>query len=280
MDSNFVNLAKDLVAVPQCAYNSQDPSATPVLLPDSAGLLTTRAWGVAHLYQGTNRRAIRNAAKVFLCKDITDLQDASMPDWHVRRDVDRAPGSNPTTYTVTCRGCHTGMDALAGAYAFFDSYYPNGMMPDRSISTASSTLRTFYINKAGSYTSDPCSGTSGAMPKVNRNCQVFPPGWVTGDDSWINFFFNNQNASLGWDTNTPMKGNGVHALGDMLANSAQFPACMAQRVFTQMCKRGPDTTEAAVIKNLADDFAASGYNMRRLYENAATLSDCLTIGGN
>lgn len=279
-DNNFINLRKDLVPVRQCSYNSTDPSAQPVLQLDSAGLVTTRAFMAAHGFAGTNRRLVRKMFQAFLCKDITDVADNQMPDWHIRRDVDRAPGGLPATYTATCRSCHGGMDALAGAFAFYDSYTPVGFEPPSQGDYSVDGQRTFYVNKSGIYASDPCSGSAGANPKVNKNCTVFPAGYTTTDDSWVNFFISNHNAALGWDPSTPVNGNGVNSLGKMFANSAQFPACMAQRAFTAMCKRAPADADAQTLADLSQDFQVSGYNMRRLFEKAASLSTCLMNGGN
>jgi hypothetical protein len=258
-----MSLKSTLVPVRECAYNSDDFSQhNPVLLNDAAGLLTTRQWGMEHLFMGTNRRGIQYAFLIFGCKSMADLQDNSMPDWHIRRDVDRAPGGDPKVYQASCRSCHGGLDSLGGAYAFFDSYFNEGDKDD---------FRLFYVNKGG-------YGEDAAMPKMNKNSDVFPPGWVTGDDTWINTFVENRNKSIGWSTEIPLKGNGIHAFGEMLANSQAFPACMAQRVFKEVCKRDARPDEAPVLNDLSNDFQASGYNMRRLFEKAASQTACIGDG--
>lgn len=279
MQNNFVNLRKDLVPVRQCTFNSTDPAAGAVLNPDPAGVVTSRAFMTAHAFEGTNRRLIRKMFANFMCTDITGVADNQMPDEHVRRDVDRAPGGQPTTYTATCRGCHAGMDGLGGAFAFYDSYVPDGAKPPTYGDYSSTALRTTYINTAGAYDSntadDICNGSSPANPKVNKNCTVYPAGYVTGDDSWINHFISNQNTALGWDPNTPLNGNGVNALGNMFAKSNQFAVCMAQTVFTNVCKRSPAASDSSSVNNLANDFMNNGYNFRRLFEMTATQATCL-----
>lgn len=276
MQNNFVDLAKDLVPVRQCTYNSTDPSASAVLNPDPIGVVSSRSFMVSHGFEGTNRRLIRKIFANFMCMDITAVADNQMPDEHVRRDVDRAPGGQPSTYTATCRGCHAGMDALDGAFAFYDAYVPgNGQNAPTSGDYSSTNLRTFYINTAGAYGEDNCNGASPSVPKVNKNCTVYPAGYVTGDDSWINHFISNQNTILGWDPNTPLTGNGANALGNMFANSNQFAVCMAQTVFTNVCKRAPAGTDIPSVNNLANDFINNGYNFRRLFEMTATQSTCL-----
>jgi hypothetical protein len=260
------NLKTDLVAVPQCSYNgnSADPQTnfttdSPVLHRDPAGLLTTRTWAINHMVAGTNRRAVEKAFEVFLCKEINDLADNSTPDWHIRRDVGRSPAGDAAVYNASCRSCHGGMDALGGAFAFYDAYADQQNAND---------FRMFFVPTGG-------YGANAVMPKLNLNSAVFPPGYATADDSWENFWTQGRNESLGWSTEVPTKGNGLHALGLMLANTDAFASCMSKRVFTEVCKRPPGENETQAIDDLKNDLKANGYSMRRLFEKAASLSVCL-----
>ena len=93
--TNVTNLRTNLVPVRQCVYNTQNfDSDTPVLASDPAGLLTTRSWGKAHMFAGTNRRAVEYALNVFLCRDISSLRDSEMPDWHIDRKSTRLNSSH------------------------------------------------------------------------------------------------------------------------------------------------------------------------------------------
>ena len=106
----------------------------PVPNPDPAGLLTTRAWSLSTETAGTNRRAVEYSFREFMCTPMANMADASMPDDHVGRDVDRAPGGNVATYQTTCKACHAVMDGFRPAYAHYDfggpindmaiAYYP------------------------------------------------------------------------------------------------------------------------------------------------------------
>ncbi|MGZ3694537.1 MAG: hypothetical protein ACXWQO_10180, partial [Bdellovibrionota bacterium] len=201
-------------------------------ITDTAGVLTTRAAGLAYFSAGTNRREARFAFKNFLCMDMPQLQDTTRPDFRIRRDVDRAPGGDSRTFKQTCVGCHAGMDALAGAFARFD-----------------------FKNNAVTYT------PAAIAPKYNQNNTIFPGGYVTTDDSWVNLWIAGVNMNLGWKGNT--SGNGARQFGQMISQTDQFSHCMVQRVFNRVCLRDPAASEMDQIKRLADDFAASGlYNMK------------------
>jgi hypothetical protein len=140
--------------------------------------------------------------------------------------------------------------------------------------------RLFYVNSGG-------YGEDVAMPKMNKNSDVFPPGFVTGDDSWINFLTsNNWQPIFGWASSVPTQGAGVHSLGTMIANSDGFAKCMAKRVYQHVCTMGTPPNvdahfngpDAAVINDLSIYFQSTNYNMRRLFQKAASLSSCLGTG--
>ncbi len=210
-------------------------------IDDTAGVLTTRGFGAAYLSAGTNRRAIRFTMMNFLCNDMEQLSDTTRPDFHVRRDVSRAPGGEASVYRNKCAGCHSGMDTLAGAFAYFD------FRDDRVVHEPSAV-----------------------QFKMNQNGNEFPDGWVTTDDAWFNNWLDGTNARLGWPSNLA-SGNGVRSFGEMIANTRQFATCMATRVYTNVCLRtNLDDADHGVIKKLADDFAANGrYSVQRLFANTA-----------
>lgn len=231
-----INLRQYLVRKTQSAVTG---------IPDTAGVLTTRASGAAYYSAGTNRRVARFAFMNFLCMDMPQLQDTSRPDFRVRRDVDRMPGGDSRTYKQTCVGCHAGMDALAGAFARFE-----------------------YSNNQLMYTPASIQG------KMNKNNTTFPGGYVTTDDSWLNLWIAGVNTSLG--ARGASGGNGVRQFGRMLSQMDQFSRCMVSRVFSRVCLREPVAAEQAQIQRLADDFAANGrYNMKDLFATVATLPQCL-----
>lgn len=214
-------------------------------ITDSAGAITTRAFGEAYFSAGTNRRMTRYLFINFLCRDFEQLHDVTIPDFRVRRDVERNPGDDSRTYKNKCVGCHAGQDAIGGAWAYFN--FNNGQVQ---------------------YTPMQVQG------KMNQNGQFFPDGFRTTDDSWINTWANGQNAVLGWDPNVPKDGNGARQLGRMLAKSKAFGECMVDRSWELLCMRKIKSTEKDVKEDLTQYFMNdANYNMRMLF--AATLNKCV-----
>ena len=212
----------------------------------TAGLLTTRTWALEHLIAGTNRRGIEYAMLIFLCKPMVEMADGTMLDYHVRRDVDRAPQGSTAVFHTQCRTCHAGMDALGGAFSKYDY---------------DETRQTLTFNRGGVST------------KMNK-LPIYFEGKVTTDESWENLFVQNQNLSLGWRGS--VAGQGIKELGTMLSNSHQFSVCMSSRVFESVCYRKHVVPEEqSFIDGLANKFEGSGYNLRRLFEEAAILPICL-----
>lgn len=214
-------------------------------LPEAAGLFTTRAWAAAHYVAGTNRRAVEFSFQEFLCRPIKNMFDLSVSDFRVRRDVDRAPGGEAKTYQGVCSGCHGGMDALGGAFARLD-----------------------FRNNALTYFPAPL-----VAPKFNQNITVYPSGYTTLDDSWLNLWTANHNAELGW--RGPLEGQGIKQFGAMLAQAEGFSDCMTRRAFKEVCMRSPEPTENELIRRISQNFESSGYNLRRLFESVAVSQNCL-----
>ncbi len=209
-------------------------------LPEAAvaGVITTRAAGEAFFTAGTNRRINRFNFINYLCRDYEQLHDVSIPDYRVRRDVERNPGGDSRTYKTKCVGCHAGQDALAGAYAFYD-----------------------FVGGRLVYTPNV------VVTKMNHNV-YFRDGHVTVDDSWINTWATGQNAVLGW--RPPTTGRGVKALGEMLTRSEAFSQCMARKVFRLVCLKDPvDSEDVTFVNGQARSFETGGYKMKDLIANVS-----------
>ena len=156
---------------------------------DAAGIVTTRAAAEAFFSAGTNRRMWRFTSLNFLCRDLEQLHDTSRPADRVRQDVNRSPGGDSLLFHNQCVGCHAGQDGLAGAYAYYEwdgsrLVFTPGQVADKHL--------------------------------INDN--TFPGGYVTVDDSWINFWRHGPNAALGW-TGGRDSGNGAASLGVEVASS-------------------------------------------------------------
>lgn len=252
LDTKLINPANptDLTAANRTVkislktYLTKKVQSTLVGYTDTAGVLTTREGGFGYYTAGTNRRALRFTMKNFLCLDIDSLRDTAVPDFRVRRDVDRAPGGDSRTYKQTCVGCHAGMDGLAGAFA--------------------------RVNFSG----NKVNFSTGVQNKYNQNSTIYPAGYVTTDNSWINLWATGQNSFVGWKGAS--SGMGIRSLGEMLSKTDAFSQCMVKRVFKRVCMRDAKDTENDTIIALANAFAQNGnYNMRDLFANVATLPQCM-----
>lgn len=203
-----------------------------------SGLLSLRSYGTAFLYAGTNRAPVAYAMENFLCKNMEELNDTTIPDFRNRRDVDRSPGGTSEIYKNRCIGCHAGMDGLAGAFAYYD-----------------------YVNGKVIYTPGK------VVPKMNHNV-VFAEGFVTQSDSWVNLWTQGQNSKLGWGATT--SGEGVRSLGMMLSQTEAFHSCMAKQVYEKVCfKKAGSATDLARVAKLTAQYKASNYNMKKLFVRAS-----------
>jgi len=244
---------------------------------DSAGVITSQAWGYEHFKAGTNRRPVHFAMREFLCTDIEALRDTNFPITRIRRDVDRAPGGDATVFQTTCKTCHGGMDGLAGAFAYYDSVQVPAPQPSASPLPMGYYSGEQLIRQPNPLPGRTGTGTSAIFYKMNQNSNIFPTGYVTIDDSWVNNFAASQtstNIAMGWPANMT-SGNGARSLGTMFANTRGFPVCMAKRVFRKLCARNPLPVEDATINSLADHFCSGGYKLKSLFEKTAILPACL-----
>ena len=211
-------------------------------ITDIAGALTTRGFGAAYFRDGTNRAAIRASFLTFTCNDMEQLSDTSVPDFRVRRDVERAPGGDVKVYRNKCSGCHAGLDGFGGAFAHFD-WDGNQIVFTPTV----------------------------VAPKLLQNSVNFPEGYVTQDDGWVNLWIEGQNARLGW--NGVNAGAGVKEFGQMLAATDAFPRCMAKRAYSAICLQDLATIEDAQIQALATGFKADNFNLKNLF--AAVALQCM-----
>ena len=210
---------------------------------EAAGILTTRAAAEAFFVAGTNRAMWRFTAINHLCRDMEELKDIARPGDRIRQDVARSPGGDSEIYLNTCFGCHAGMDGLAGAFAYFD-WDEN---QERMIHTPG-VVQGKYL----------------------QNGNVFPFGFVTSDNSWINYWREGQNSVLDW-RGASDRGFGPKSLGAEVAASRAFSVCQVEKVFEQVCFRGPkDQTDRDAIETITDDFEANGiYRMKGVFADVA-----------
>jgi hypothetical protein len=236
-EANNVDISANLVATTQTAvYGS-------TIAP--AGLITTRASSSAFFINGTNRAMFRFTLINQMCRDMEQVQDTSRPTDQVRQDVAISPGGDSRVYLNTCIGCHSGMDPMARAFAYYNF-------------DAVTTMQTVYT-----------AGTVNAKYFINSTNDKF--GFVTPDDTWSNRWRAGPNSVvLGFDSTLPGTGKGAASLGAELAASDAFADCQVQKAFRAVCLRAPSTqADATAVGTIKAAFKANGYKMKQMFADAA-----------
>jgi hypothetical protein len=207
----------------------------------TAGVMTSRAASEAFFIAGTNRAMFRFTLMNHMCTDLEPLKDTSLSPDRIRQDVSRSPGGDSRIFQNRCVGCHTGMDPMAQAFAYYNFDETSG--------------RLVY--------------TEGQVqPKYLINADNFRPGYVTPDDSWDNYWRSGQNSVLGWGPEIPEGSrNGAKTLGQEFAGSQAFARCQGIKVYRSVCLSDPSETDLSNLLT-ASGFAAS-FNMKDLFAHAA-----------
>ena len=208
----------------------------------TAGVLTSRAAGEAFLFAGTNRAMWEFTAKNHLCTEMGELNDVSTTPDRIRQDVSRSPGGDSSIFLNSCVGCHAGMDPLIQAFAYYEwdqnlqrVVYRDGMVQQK-----------YLINNT-----------------------TFPLGYVTKDDSWVNYWRSGKNAALGW-RGANASGNGAKSLGEEIAASEAFSLCQVKKAFKEICFRTPaNPEERNEVARIASVFEVNNYNMKRVFAEVA-----------
>ena len=149
-----------------------------------------------------------------------------------------------------------GMDGMGGAFAYYDWSYTDDKSTGQLAFTDGSVQGKHLINSSN-----------------------FKPGYITTDDSWINYWRNGQNQGLGWgnyaglvlDSKNNATGSGAKALGQELANSRAFAQCQVDKVFKAICLRDPNLFNAdrSARDSFISSFTTNGYDMRGVFTEVA-----------
>jgi hypothetical protein len=207
----------------------------------TAGVMTTRGAASAFFINGTNRAMFRFTLMNHLCHDMEQVMDTTRPTDRVRQDVARSPGGDSRIFLNQCAGCHSGMDPMAQAFAYYNFDATAGQL----VYTAGTVQAKYTINATN-----------------------FPFGFVTPDDSWSNRWRAGPNASFGWGSG-PGSGTGAKSLGQELASSDMFAQCQVTKVFQAVCFRAPiSTADQATVATLKASFK-SGYNLKQVFQQSA-----------
>jgi hypothetical protein len=165
LEANNINLRDELEFALQSTVQGIPASAT-------AGVMTSRAASEAFFIAGTNRAMFRFTMVNHFCADMEQLHDPRLPPDRIRQDVSRSPGGDSRLFLNNCIGCHTGMDPMAQAFAYYNYDENTGALQ---------------------YTA------GNVQPKYFNNDLNFPPGFRTPDDSWDNYWRKGQNSYLGFE---------------------------------------------------------------------------------
>jgi len=234
-EANGVDLSTALKATTQSSVYGLPAAAT-------AGVMTTRGGASAFFVAGTNRAMFRFTLMNHLCHDMEQVQDTTRPTDRIRQDVARSPGGDSRIYLNNCVGCHSGMDPMAQAFAYYNFDAGTGTL---------------------AYTANV------VQAKYLINSDNFKQGYVTPNDAWENRWRTGPNAVLGFDPSLPGSGNGAKSLGQELASSDAFAECQVRKVFQAMCFRTPATqADRDAVASIKAKFR-NGYKLKQVFADTA-----------
>lgn len=236
LEANNINLRDELRFALQSSVNGLPTSAT-------AGVITSRAASKAFFIAGTNRAMFRFTLLNHLCNDMEQMHDPSLPPDRIRQDVSRSPGGDSRLFLNSCIGCHTGMDPMAQAFAYYN-----------------------YDDASGNLQYTP--GT--VQAKYFNNDLNFPQGFRTPDDSWDNYWRKGQNSYLGFEPALTGSGQGAKSLGEEFGKSYAFAACQVKKVFRAVCLRAPeDAADRTKVDEMIATFRGTGFRMKQVFADTA-----------
>ena len=240
------NLKDVLVADLQSTWNNVPSGAT-------AGVITSRAASEAFFIAGTNRAMFRFTMVNHFCKDMEDLHDPKLSPDRIRQDVSRSPGGDSRLFLNNCVGCHTGMDPMAQAFAYYN-YVESDPAGNGFLQFTNGDVQDKYFN----------------------NDLNFPQGFRTPDERWTNYWRTGQNRYLGFygrfeDASTGYgEGVGAKELGEELAHSDAFAQCQVRKVFEAVCLRAPESTDDhARVNSIVQSFGRGAIIMKRVFADTA-----------
>jgi len=249
LEDQFINLSDGLERTTQSSLNGLPAAAT-------AGVLTSRAAAKAFFYLGTNRAMLRFTLMNHLCTDLEPLKDTTRSPDRIRQDVSRSPGGDSRLFLNNCLGCHSGMDPLAQAFAYYEYDFNGETDPTGELGAIS-------YNRQGQ--TDATTGTR-VQRKYHNNSTTFPFGFVTKDDQWQNYWREGVNQKLGWDENLTGKGAGAKSFGEEFANSQAFAHCQVKKVFNTVCLRDAESAnDLAQISSTTESFKQNAYQLKRVF---------------
>jgi len=195
-----------------------------------------------------------------LCTDLEPIKDITRASDRIRQDVSRSPGGDSRIFMNNCIGCHTGMDPLTQAFAYYEFDHDVANDPEGDNGE-------LVYNDVGAV--DAVTGTR-VQAKYHNNNDNFKPGYVTLNDRWDNYWRDGPNSLLGWDNSRASGGNGAQSMGQELANSEAFASCQVKKVFKSVCLRSPvDAADRTQIDTMTSSFKGTGYRLKQVFAESA-----------
>jgi hypothetical protein len=236
LEDNDADLQATLTQTTQSSLSGLPATAT-------AGIITTRAAAEAFFIAGTNRAMFRYTMLNHLCRDMDTMMDTTLPSDRIRQDVSRSPGGDSRIFLNSCIGCHTGMEPLTQAFAYYNFDATSG-----ALQFTPGQVQAKYLN----------------------NSDNFKPGYVTTNDHWDNYWRMGIHQQLGWSASLPGSGDGAKSMGWELANSDAFAECQAKKVFKAVCLREPgNAADRAAVAAAAAGFRSGGYRLKQVFADTA-----------
>lgn len=238
----------------------------------SAGVMSTRAAARAYFVDGTNRAMFRFTVLNHLCMDLEQLKDFTRPVDRIRQDVSRSPGGDSTLFLTQCVSCHSGMDPMAQAFAYYDWAYPDeDSAPNLTEEERMDRGQMVY--------------TPGLVQdRYYLNDTTFAAGYVTPNDHWTNYWRLGDNSGrVGWRASPAnsgsvdlavnpeySEGDGAASMGAELANTDAFATCQVRKVFQNVCLREPmdSPAERAAMDGFIGSFNNS-HSVKQLFAEVA-----------
>ena len=178
-----------------------------------------------------------------LCRDMEQVHDTTRPPDRIRQDVTRSPGGDSRVFLNNCIGCHSGMDPMAQAFAYYN-----------------------FDETAGQLVYTPGM----VQPKYLINSDNFKPGYVTPDDHWDNHWRNGQNTVLGWDGALSGQRQRRQVARPGARQQRRFAACQVEKVFRDVCLRAPERPgRPRQGRSGHRQFKPSGYKLKQVFAETA-----------
>jgi hypothetical protein len=177
-EATGVDLSTALKQTTQSATYGTPTAAT-------AGLITTYGAQSAFFINGTNRAMFRFTMINHFCNDMQTLMDTTRPTDRIRQDVARSPGGDSRVYLNTCVGCHSGMDPMAQAFAYYNfnattkqmEYTPGQVQPKYLINAANFPTASSPLMTAGRTAGARASMPPSAGAPRSRAAATAPSLW-------------------------------------------------------------------------------------------------------